>query len=219
MKRYYSASSLLITLILLSGLFSVIFLNKDSLLKQEKVSLFYYQQYLTDKYQLIEKLAIDPEIECQNQKQTNVIFEFKVMKYSFHCQFSSIFDPFKPTKEKYIQVDKIENWLNLLPYQSEIYKINHLSELPQSSIDNPKIVITLQDINEKLEKDFYGIVITDYLFDLTGSKRMYGTLYSTYDNLREERNLSYKKEVIQHLENKFSSWHYLPYSRNILANE
>ncbi|MCT8578937.1 DUF2572 domain-containing protein, partial [Glaesserella parasuis] len=61
MKRYYSASSLLITLILLSGLFAVIFLNKDSLLKQEKVSLFYYQQYLTDKYQLIEKLAIDPE--------------------------------------------------------------------------------------------------------------------------------------------------------------
>ncbi len=74
MKRYYPASSLLITLILLSGLFAVIFLNKDSLLKQEKVGLFYYQQYLTDKYQLIEKLAIDPEIECQKTKKDKCYF-------------------------------------------------------------------------------------------------------------------------------------------------
>ncbi|AUI66591.1 MULTISPECIES: DUF2572 family protein [Glaesserella] len=219
MRKIVSASVLLTTLILASGLFAIIFLNKDFLLKQETISLGYYQQYLNDKYKLIDQISIDTESECAKQKSSSVTIEFKVIKYRFHCRFSSLFDPFKPTKEKYIQIDQIENWLNLAPYQKDIYYIHHLAELPDSSIDNPKIIIALQDINEKLEKDFYGIVITNHLFDLTGSKRMYGTLYSRYDNLREERNLSYKKEVIQHLEQKYSQWHYLPYSRNILANE
>ncbi len=73
------------------------------------------------------------------------------------------------------------------------------------------------DIDENLPQDFYGIVITDYLFDIRG-KKMYGVLYSSYDNAREERNLTFRRAVINNLENKYSYWKYLPNSENSIGN-
>ncbi|MBS9783528.1 MAG: DUF2572 family protein, partial [Pasteurella sp.] len=70
-------------------------------------------------------------------------------------------------------------------------------------------------INEKLAYNFYGIIITDYFFDITG-KKFYGKLYSSYDNKREERNLSYNKTVIKYIKKNYSTWSYLPHSQNIL---
>lgn len=77
-------------------------------------------------------------------------------------------------------------------------------------------MIAQNEINENLPEDFYGIVITDYLFDITG-KKMYGTLYSSYDNARKERNLTFKKEVIRQLEAKYSYWRYLANSENMIG--
>ncbi len=46
---------------------------------------------------------------------------------------------------------------------------------------------------------------------------MYGTLYSSYDNAREERNLTFKKEVLAELEARYSAWRYLPYSEHLMG--
>ena len=74
-------------------------------------------------------------------------------------------------------------------------------------------------IDEKLDKDFYGIIITQDYFDITGKGKIYGALYSSFDNVREERNLTFKKSVIANLDNKFSIWQEIPYSRNVLKND
>lgn len=59
--------------------------------------------------------------------------------------------------------------LSNVPNQ-EIYTIHSLAELPSSSEREPKIVLAKNAINENLPQEFYGIVITDYLFDITGKK-------------------------------------------------
>ncbi|MBV6547454.1 DUF2572 family protein, partial [Ursidibacter maritimus] len=124
----------------------------------------------------------------------------------------------KPTKDKYIQVDNILDWLDLERYQSSLHYASSLDELPNSSESEPQIVIMTNDIDERLNQDFYGIIITDHYFDIKG-KKIYGVLYSSYDNFREERNLSYKSSVVNTIEEQFSYWQYLPYSRNLLAND
>ena len=76
-----------------------------------------------------------------------------------------------------------------------------------------------RQIEERLDEHFYGIIITDYYFDITGSKRVYGVLYSTFDNEREERNLTFRRAVVDNLEKKYSKWHLVPNSKNILNNK
>lgn len=223
MKVSKNASALLVSLILISSIFAILFLTKEKWIAQQNVSHFYSEKYLLDKYHFLSLYKEDKNKLCQNiqkEKITQSDFsskKFHFLQYQFECQFNSLFRNKRPTKEKYIPFTQLSDYLDLenVPTQ-EIYTIRSLSELPQSSEDNPKIVIAQNAINENLPQDFYGIVITDYLFDITG-KKMYGTLYSSFDNAREERNLTFKREVITKLEEKYSYWKYLPYSENIIG--
>ena len=94
-----------------------------------------------------------------------------------------------------------------------------MSELPETTISTPKIVVAKNAIDEKLEKNFYGIIITDYYFDITGSKKIYGVLYSSFDNLREERNLTFSRTVVENIAARYAHWTRLPYSNHFSTYE
>ncbi|WP_170143762.1 DUF2572 family protein [Otariodibacter oris] len=195
-----------------------IFLSYDSLLIKDRKRLADYHRYLNDKINLLTMVNDNYDQRCRLSKQPQNNIEFDYINYGFNCTFNSIFIKPKPTKSKYIQVDNINEWLDLTTYQEHIHYIASLSELPHSSINDPKVVVALNDIDEKLKKNFYGIVITNHYFDITG-KKIYGVIYSSYDNARKERNLTYKRKVIDNLEQQLSTWYYLPQSKNILSNE
>lgn len=219
MRRYYSASSLLVSLMMISSIGVVLFLNRDYWLRNEKISQQHYLTYLSEKLAMIEYDRLDKERECNNQQKERLSFKLKNLNYSFYCEFRSIFIRPKPTKEKYILVENINDWLDVETFSNNIYLISSLAELPPSSEENPKLVRTTQAINGRLTQPFYGIVITDYPFNYT-DKRIYGTIYSSYaGNDPNRRNLSYKKAVIQNIERDNSNWHYLPNSNNLLHNE
>ena len=173
------ANSLLSSLLILSGILTLLFLTKENWLKQESVANSYYQQYLSSKLTLLKRVN---QNECASQKKEIIEEKIGELIYSYQCEMNSLFIKPKPTKDKYIAVDNIENWLDLDSYASQIIYINSLSELPKNSEDDPKIVIARKAIEERLEDHFYGMIITDYHFDITGSKRVYGVLYSTFDN-------------------------------------
>lgn len=219
MTRYYSASSLLVSFVLLSMIGVILFINRDYFINNENISQNNYQNYLSDKLWLIEYNKIDKELECKKQKKETIYFRFNDLTYSFHCQFSSIYIKPKPTKEKYIFVENITDWLDVKAYQQQIFPIYSLDELPETSEENPKIIQVMQDIDQRLTQPFYGIVITDYLFNFT-DKRIYGTIYSSHSgNDPNRRNLSYKKNVIQNIERDYSNWHYLSHSNSLLNDE
>lgn len=217
--RHYSASSLLVSLMILSSIGIILFMSKDYWLGNEKISQNQNAIYLSEKLALLEYDKLDKSQECNKQKQESVYFKLKNLYYGFHCEFQSIFIKPKPTKEKYILVNDINEWLDLAQFSPNINLVSTLSELPESSEENPKIVKTTQAIDERLTQPFYGIVITEYPFNYT-DKRIYGTIYSSYaGNDPNRRNLSYKRTIIQNIERDNSRWHYLPNSINILHNE
>ncbi|QIM67443.1 hypothetical protein A4G16_08730 [Mannheimia granulomatis] len=223
MKKAQNGSVLLVALILIASILSILFLSKDKFIQQSAIGHFYAEKALLDNSQFIHLYQKDKSEICHdlkkvviNQKEISSKSSYFLV-YQFSCRFNSLFKDKKPTKEKYIHFKRLEDYLDLSNVKKEeIYFIRKLSELPESTIDDPKIVIAQNEINETLPQNFYGIVITDYLFDITG-KRMYGTLYSSYDNEREERNLTFKKEVLANLEMKYSYWDYLPNSENFLG--
>ena len=94
-----------------------------------------------------------------------------------------------------------------------------MSELPDTTLSTPKIVVAKNAIDEKLEKNFYGVIITDYYFDITGSKKIYGVLYSSFDNLREERNLTFSRAVVENIATHYADWTRLPYSNHFSTYE
>lgn len=218
-----NASALLVSLILICSILSILFVTKDKWINQQNITHFYNEKYLSDKYHFLSLYQEDKNQRCQKLQKEKIIQtdlspqKLNFLQYEFECQFNSLFKDKKPTKEKYISFTQLSDYLDLLNVpQREIYRIRALSELPKSREDDPKIVIAQNEINENLPEDFYGIVITDYLFDITG-KKMYGTLYSSYDNARKERNLTFKKEVIRQLEAKYSYWRYLANSENMIG--
>lgn len=214
--RAYSASTLLVTLMLLLSVTLFFLFHRENLLKNDRAIHQDYQHYLVDKLQLNTLIRLDKETTCQQQKKDTISYSMRYFDYSFHCVFHSLFKR-KPTKEKYIQVEQITDWLNIAKYQSAAIYIDTLSALPHSTETNPQIVIATQAISGRLTQDFYGIVITDYPFSFT-DKKIYGTIYSTYkENDSNRRNHSFKRSVIQGLEDKFSSWEFLPNSENIIT--
>lgn len=219
MQRYYSANVISVSLILLTTILIGIFLGKDQLLGYQKQSQYMYQHYLSDKFQLIESLEKSRKDECKNRKTETIIEQFQGVQYRFNCVRKSFFIQPKPTKEKYIQVNDFKEWIDIDYYQNEIVEIRSLDELPESSEKNPKIVRTLNDIDDALLKNFYGVIITEHYFDIRGKYKIYGTVFSRYDNQREERNLTYKRSVIDAIENQFSRWEYIPRTQNILTYE
>lgn len=217
--RYYSASSLFVSLIMLSGIGVLLFLSRSYWLGNERVSQYHYETYLSEKLAILEYIKLDKDQECNKYQKENISFKLIDLYYGFHCKFETIFIKPKPTKEKYILVDNVYEWLDLEQFSSNIHLVASLSELPESSEDNPKIIRTTQAIDERLTQPFYGIVITEYPFNYT-DKRIYGTIYSSYSgNDPNRRNLSYKKAVIQNIERDNSYWRYLPNSINLLHNE
>lgn len=219
MRRYYPASSLLVSLMMISSIGIILFLNRDYWLGNEKVSQNHYSSYLSEKLAILEYDRLDKEQECNKQQKESIYFKLKNLHYGFHCEFHSIFIQPKPTKEKYILVDNVSNWLDLKTFAHNVHFISALEDLPESSEENPKIVKTTQEISGRLTQPFYGIVITDYPFNYT-DKRIYGTIYSSYaGNDPNRRNLSYKKSIIQNIERDNSIWHYLPNSNNLLHDE
>ncbi|MDH2924450.1 uncharacterized protein DUF2572 [Nicoletella semolina] len=218
MKKYISSNTVLVSLLMISSLLSVLFINKEKFFSQEKTSLKYRQDYLHDKLLLSEILSRNNEKNlCNQEKKTSIVIKLNYIHYSFHCKFDSIFLQKKPETTKYIQIDKIKDWLNLEKYNPPIVYIEKLSDLPDSSENNPQIVIAKNEISERLLKNFYGIIITDYLFEITG-KQVNGTVFSSYVN-KPTRYIKSNRKVINNLEKIFSTWEYLPNSRNILANE
>lgn len=224
MQIQHKASALLVSLILISSILSILFLSKDKFIQQESISHFYAEKYLFDKQHLLSFYLKNKDKLCQQFKKELITQQdlsansSYFMEYQFNCQFHSLFKDKKPTRDKYIHFTQLEDFIDLSNVKKEdIYLINSLSELPPTTRNEPKIVIAQNDIDENLPKNFYGIVITDYLFDIRG-KKMYGVLYSSYNNAREERNLTFRRSVINNLENKYSYWKYLPNSENSIGN-
>lgn len=213
MKYPFQGNISIISLIILSILFTFLFITKDDLLFEKKITHNYHYQYLSDNFNMISYIQRDENIICNQFKQEKI----KFVSYSFNCAKKSIFVQ-KPTKS-YVAYQQINQYLNSDDYQSDIYTISDLDELPLTSIDNPKIVKVLNNIDGELSNNFYGLMITDNYFDIKGVYNIYGVLYSSYNNKRKERNISYKKEVIDNIEKQFSSWSYLPHSKNLLSDE
>lgn len=211
--KLHRGSILIISLIILSGILMFVFISRDNLIKQEKLSLLYYQKYLENRFNLVDLLSIDKLDElCKIQQTEKGKVELDRLNYYFSCH--SLFLNMKEVRKKYIQIENIKKLIHLEMAKDNIYVISSLADLPESGLSNPQIVILKNAINEQLDKDFYGIIITDYPLSITGRK-IYGTVYSSYKN--GDRNLTYKKEVIENLQNRY--WHYQPHSRNLLGDD
>ncbi len=214
----FRAQVLYISLILLSSISAILFLLKDKHLNQDNISTFYYEQYLADKAKLLPFLHQDHLVRCEQQKMQKINEPIGLLNYQFYCRFNTVFKKAKPTR-KYVEFQKIEDIFNIVDTKYKFYEITTLEALPESSEAEPKIVIAKNAIEGNLPKDFYGIVITNYFFDVSGKHKIYGALYSSFDNAREERNITFKKEVINNLDRHYAYWSYLPHSRNILPDE
>ncbi|WP_053067743.1 DUF2572 family protein [Muribacter muris] len=213
------ASSLLVTLVIISILLTFIFTDKALFIRQEKINQNEYFNYLNDKFKLIKEINqsnSQRNARCAEIKNDTVLIKLGNINYHFHCEFISLFLEKEPTK-KYISFEHIEDYLNLISVP--IIKVSSLADLPISSIDEPKIVILTDAISGKLEQDFYGIIITHHYFELKFGAKFYGVLYSSYPNESKNRYITYQSEVIKNLKEKYSYWQYLPHSRNILNNE
>lgn len=216
MKRFIQASSLATSLLILSAILSFFVLFHSTWLSSEKQSQYIYQKYLSDRLSSIEKITQPLPTICQHQKKSTISFQWKHYNFHFHCEAKPFFLNLKQQNKKFITFNHIESWLDIPRFEHSIYKIRHLSELPPSSEQDPKIVITLQDIDERLTQDFYGIIITSHYFNFT-DKKIYGTIYSSHpQNDPNRRNLSFKRQIIQNLNEKYIEWHYLPNSRSTL---
>lgn len=215
MRHVHTANSLLTSLVTLTLLFSLFLLGKHYPLDNDKLTQIIYQRHLNDKLGLYPKMQQDPQQLCRQGQETTRYFHIGNRDYRIHCQAHRLFRQ-SPPSQKFIAFTQIEEWLDLKRYDQAIYRIRHLNELPPSSEQQPKIVITLQDIDERLTQDFYGIIITEHYFNFT-DKRIYGTIYSNHPNNDPNRhNLRAKRQVIQTLEQQYTEWDYLPHSRSLL---
>lgn len=220
MKRYISAYSVSASLLILLGLIGLLFFGNAAQQGRERLTQHSYQQALVADLQLLDYLARDQDHACQQVQNDEVNAPLGGRRYRFLCEFHSLFLKPKPSKEKFIYTTEPEAWLDLQYYAHAIHPIRSLAELPASSEQDPQIVETLNDIDERLEKDFYGIVIARHRFNFT-DRKIYGTIYSSHpDNDGNRRNHSFKRQVIENLERQYSRWVALPSSRNTLtANE
>lgn len=222
-KHTLNSSILIVSLLTISFVMTIILLTKEKFIQSETKTQNYQMNYLSEKFSILTKLNKQP-FSCNQikdypimTKNTEVKIETGNQKYAVYCVKKSLFIGKTPTKEKYIHFKRLADVLDLT--NVEIIEIAHLDELPASTEQDPKIVLAKGVIDETLNQDFYGIIITAYYFDIKGSTKFYGTLYSSYDNNREERNMTFKKKVILNLENKYTYWQELSSSRNMLNNE
>lgn len=216
--KHPKGSILLTALILLIGILATIFLAKNDAISYTQKANAAYHAYLKEKIALVNLHRQDKNQQCITQQKEIIEIKLNKLDYLFHCQKLTFFKH-KVNSKKYVSLNKFSDELDLKNYQHLIYKINSLLELPDTSINEPKIVLAQNAIDETLTKNFYGIILTEHLFDISGRTKIYGKLYSTFDNEREERNLTYKKEVLEKLEQATTHWQYLPHSTRIKAHE
>lgn len=214
MKKCFKATAGIVSLILMMSLLFVLFVNKDNKLRIERVSQNEYQHYLVKKLNLIQYLLKDKNQLCEQYKKEKLKLKVSGLIYQFSCKNENIFVK-EPTTKKYVSFTNIQDFLDVNKFEKQIIHIKTLNDLPKTSSANPSIVIAENEIDGRLKRNFYGIIITDHYFDITG-KKFYGKLYSSYDNKREERNLSYSKTVIKNLKKKFGKWTYMINSQYIL---
>lgn len=210
MRISLNANAALISLIILSSIFAFLFLEKEQLFRQYHLIQNEHKQHLIKNFKATPKIMEDEKILCDKFQQEIIQIE----NYSFHCVYKSIFIDKEP-KKKYIAYKNIQEYLDIEYYHSYIHNVKSVSEFPQSSASSPKIVRLLNPVDETLTTNFFGLVITDFYFDITGGY-IYGALYSSYDNNPKERNISYNPEVIKNINKNLSRWEYLPHSKNFL---
>ena len=219
MKKYYAASSLMVPLVMLSGIALLLFLNKERVLQREKISQYDYQHYIFNRFQLISTLdTLDMQQACEIQQKEKINIVINRLSYSFLCENRRLFvaPSSKIAKNKYVMHSDLTQLINFDYFQHDIIEITSLAELPESSEQNPRVVKLLNPIdNETLEADFYGLVISEYPLTFKG-KRIFGSVYSTLPSTINTRNSSYKANVIAELDRRYSTWHAQPHSRTIL---
>lgn len=99
--KTYSGSSLIITLVMLSSVLLFIFINKDDLIKQNRLTQHYYYQYLENKLELINQLDQEKLNElCKQQKNEMGKVGLNKLNYYFSCY--SLFVDIKKNSRKYI---------------------------------------------------------------------------------------------------------------------
>lgn len=111
MKRAIRANTLISTLVLLGSLISLLFLGKEAWLDREQITRHSYQRYLHEKFALLDYVAIDETLACNQTAQKTVYYPPANPQYAFHCVFHSLFLKTKP-KEKFIVVDDVGQWLD-----------------------------------------------------------------------------------------------------------
>lgn len=215
MRLYkFDAMILWVGLLSLSGILSLIFLAREKFISYEHHANHYYQQYLTDKMTLLKYSELDEESECQQAKDNQINIALKHLRYQFHCEKLGFFIDALPSKKAVI-FKRISDHLSL-DETIPLIRLNSLADLPLSSVTEPKIVILEQDIDEKLSRDFYGILITSHKFKLKNGAKIYGVLYSSDESNKNNRYITYHREVVKYFDQHYSKWRFLPYSRNLL---
>lgn len=230
MKRHYPAGALLVSLIMLSGLLAFLFLSKDRWLSQEKISRYDYERYLTAKWALVPHLteevkAYTPKCRAANvgkigkhlESSPLVLQQADTLAFRIYCQFHSFFLKGKPTK-KSVETADYSTYLNEEIVNTNKLEIADLAQLPANSVDTPKIVVFTQDVEGKLNADFYGIIITTHRLQLKHGAKFYGTLYSPHAEDGKSRYITHSAESMAHLEKQHSAWYYQPQSRNLLTH-
>ncbi|VTR21985.1 Uncharacterised protein [Actinobacillus pleuropneumoniae] len=155
---------------------------------------------------LFKRSALDEDNECRQTKRNEINVELTHSVYQFYCEQSSFFIGNLPSK-KTVVFEQISDYLRLnetIP----ITQINTLAELPPTSPTEPKIVVVTQDIDEKLTRDFYGILITQHYFNLKNGAKMYGVLYTTQESDKSNRYVTYSREVVKYFDEHYSIWHF-----------
>ncbi len=210
-KKIKASISIVVLMILLS-LLTILFLSFDKIVSHKEQQQLSYKTYLQDKFKILDELDRDFEKECNvRKKEKNIIVKGSVGLH-FSCRFTSVFKQDLNNK-KYVSFKNIEDHFDIDNFQ--ILVIDNLDDLPKTSTRNPQIVYANKPLVGRLKRNFYGIIITDSLFEITG-KKLYGKLYSSYENNGKSRYISYKKSVIKYVHKKYRNWHYLENSKNMI---
>lgn len=183
--------------------------NQEHWLTHNQALSAQWKQYLARQMSLVSPPTITMRDQlCQAAKASPVQQE----GYQFECeQRGSLFVQLPRLREKYIRFTDISAVLNVDEFAEHIHFIRRLDELPSSTREAPKVVRALNAIKGRLRRPFYGIVITDYPFDVT-DRQIVGFLYSSYENLNYDEDVRWNRMVFNNLQRQFSLWQTVPYS-------
>lgn len=208
---------LLSSLIMLMALLSLMFIAWDNENLIWRSDLSQQEHYLTDKWHFSHLNEHDWQTQCQHAQQNYVFFAKKQLKIRAECVRYRFFIRSVPTK-KYLQIKQFSDVIDLERFGKAVHIISHLNDLPNTSLETPKIVQFMQPIDGRLTQDFYGIILTEYPFHIT-DKKIYGMLISTTDNVEmgQKRNLTFKREIVNYFDHTYQQWHFLPHSLRIVG--